>query len=136
MLAGVGHEDVDERGVSLSAMVAVVLVALFLVAGLVIDGGAKVRASREAEVVAAQVARAGSDAGAAERVVGRDGSATALTAARAALARHPEVAGEVSMAEGQLRVTTSTSAETTFLSLLGINRVHGRGSAVSELRAR
>lgn len=114
-------------------MTAVLVMAIFLVAGLVVDGGARARAHRRAEVVAALAVRQGSDASAADRLVGRDGSAAALRAARDALAAEG-VEGEVSLAGGVLSVTTRTSSPTTFLSLLGVGRLEATGSASGELR--
>lgn len=114
-------------------MSAVVVMAIFLVAGLVVDGGAQVRAHRQAEVSAAIAVRAGSDASAARRLLGEDGTGEALAAARGVLAAEG-VEGQASMSEGVLSVTTAISAETTFLSLLGIGSLPTEGSASAELQ--
>lgn len=123
----------SERGASITVLFAGVFVALLLTAGLVVDGGAQVHARRTAEAVAAQAARAGSDASAAERLVGRDGTGQALAAAQAVIAAHPEVSGTAAMDAGVLRVSTSTSVGTTFLSLVHINELTGSGSAEAVL---
>ncbi|GAA1395835.1 pilus assembly protein TadE [Luteococcus peritonei] len=123
----------DERGLSVSALGSVLVMALFLVAGLVIDGGARARAHRRAEVAAAVAVRQGSDASAADRLVGRDGTGAALGAARQALADEG-VEGEASLSAGVITVTTRAESETTFLSLLGIDRLEATGSASGELR--
>ena len=47
-----------QRGVSLSSFFAVVVLALLLVAGLVVDGGAQAVAARRAELVASEIGRA------------------------------------------------------------------------------
>ncbi|MEL4359368.1 MULTISPECIES: pilus assembly protein TadG-related protein [unclassified Luteococcus] len=117
---------------SVSVLTTAVMMAIFLVAGLVVDGTAQVRAHRRAEVVAARAARSGTDASASHRLVGSDGTQEALAAARQVLASEG-VVGEVSASEGRVAVTTSTSAETTFLSLLGISTLSATGSASGEL---
>lgn len=122
-----------ERGASISALFCGVVMALLLVAGLVVDGGAQVQARRSAEAVAAQAARAGSDASAAGRLVGRDGTSEALAAASAVLAAHPEVQGQAVLDAGVLRVSTTASTPTTFLTLVGIDSLGARGSAAAEL---
>ncbi len=124
----------DERGASLSALVAPVMLAIFLVAGLVVDGGAQTQAHRRAQVVAAHAVRSGSDASAAGRLVGADGTAPALATARAVLADEG-IDGQVTMESGVLTVTTNTWSETTFLGLLGVHRLEAHGRASAELRA-
>lgn len=125
------HQGRDRRGLSLSTFVAVVLVCLFLMAGLVIDGGAQVSAERRAQVVAAQAARAGADAAAAQRLAGGSGVPAAIAAANTVLSSQG-VSGEVQVSAGVLTVTTSVTTPTVFLSLLGQSAVigHGRASAV------
>lgn len=122
-----------ERGASLSALVSVVVVAVFLVAGLVVDGGAQVAAHRRAEVVAAHAVHSGTDASAAERLVGRDGSAPALAAARAVLAAEG-LDGEVTVDAGVLTATTRARSATTFLGLLGVDHLEATGSASARLQ--
>lgn len=121
-----------DRGASMSVFLVVVVMALFLIAGLVIDGGAQVTCERRAEVVAAQAARAGVDASAAARLSGGTGTADAVLAARRVLASQG-VTGTVSLNAGVLHVTTSVSTETTFLSLLGKFTVTGSGDASAVL---
>jgi len=129
--------ETDDRGQSLSALVAAVVFALLLMTGLVIDGGAKSAADRSAEVLAAQAARAGTDASAKYRLSGSDGTTVALTAARQMLAGHPEMDGSVALDErGWLVVDTVTSVPTGFLSLIGIRELQGSGHAVAKLQRR
>ncbi|MEL4504343.1 hypothetical protein AAEX63_07025 [Luteococcus sp. H138] len=123
----------DDRGVSISVLTTAVMMAVFLVAGLVVDGTAQVRAHRQAEVVAARAARSGSDAGAAYRLVGQAGTAEAVTAARAVLAAEG-IEGDVSAHEGRIVVDTRVRTATTFLSLLGIGSLSAEGSASGELK--
>lgn len=60
----------DQRGLSLSPFLVILLPALLVMIGLVVDGGAQAAAARHAERVAASAARAGSDAAAADRLSG------------------------------------------------------------------
>ncbi len=124
----------DDRGLSVSVLITVALAAFFAMCGLVIDGGAKVTAERRAEVVAAQAARAGTDASALQRLAGVDGSAAAVQAATAVLHRSAGLTGEVSLTDGRLTVRTHTESSTVFLSLVGVDRMSADGSATAELR--
>lgn len=126
-----------ERGVSVSVLVCLLIPVLLMCAGLAVDGAAQAAAARRAEAVAAQAARAGVDAAAPVLLAGLDGGATAAAAAEQVLSAHPQVAGEVSVAGGELlQVHTHTSVRTIFLGLAGIEELTGRGSAEVELRSR
>lgn len=123
----------DERGASLSVLVVVVMMALFLVAGLVVDGGAKVSAVRRAESVAAHAARAGADAGAVGRAAGTGVDVGAVRAASAGVLAERGVAGDVVVEAGEVRVTTRVEERTVFLSAIGIDAVAGTGDATAVL---
>jgi hypothetical protein len=121
---------------SLSVFVAVTVLALLLIAGLVVDGGAQAVASRRAEFVAAAAARAAADETAAARLAGQRAEVgAAITAARQVLADSGDVTGEVRLAAGRVFVTTTSGVDTVFLSLIGITRLDGHGSAEAELVA-
>lgn len=122
-----------ERGLSLSVFVVMLLPLLLVCAGLVVDGGAQTEAAARASAVAAEAARAGADAGAGHELLGQDPAAPARLAARQVLVRH-EMDGDVEVADGAVVVHTRTSAPTTFLSILGITRLHAHGSATARLR--
>ncbi len=123
------------RGVSLSAFVAVAVLALILVAGLVVDGGQQAAAHRRAESVAARAARAATDASAPYRLLGADGSVQALAAARNVLAGAEGIDGRADvLAGGRLEVTTSVRFSTVFLSVIGIDSLEASGEAVAELQ--
>lgn len=124
----------DERGGSQSILLLGVVVALVLSAGLVVDGGRKTAAARDAEAVAAGAARAGLNAGATGRLAGRANTTAAVSAARSFLAGAPNVSGSVQLLPGgRLRVTTQSTTPTRYLSIVGINTVTGRGEATAEL---
>ncbi len=123
----------DERGQSLSALVAVVLLALFLITGLVVDGGRQVAAASSAESGAAHAARAASDQSATTRASGAGLDIGAVRAAGQRVLSERRLTGEVSVVGGQVRVTARASSPTLFLSVLGIATVSGTGEATAVL---
>ena len=150
----------DQRGQALSAFVAVVLSALFGVAGLVVDGGAKAggraeaeaggsplsgaagpadeggaksAARAEAEAVASHAARAAVDASAFARATGSTLDVGATTAAGQQVLADRGITGQVTITDGVVRVTTTTSARTVFLSLVGISELSASGEATAVL---
>lgn len=125
-----------DRGVSLSAFVMTVVVALLMMGGLVIDGGAQSNASRECQQVAAEAARAGQDAAALNRAagVGTVDTHAIRAAALQVLADHPEVSHDVQIDGDTVVVRTSRSVPTTFLSLARIDSLDASGEARAVLR--
>jgi Flp pilus assembly protein TadG len=123
----------SERG-AVTLFVAIAMVGLLALAGLVVDGGAKVRAVQRADRVAAEAARAAGQAidlarvleGSDVRVDRRD----ALVAAESYL-RASGVEGSARVIEGGsgIAVTTTTSVPTVFLGLIGVPRFTVRGGA-------
>jgi hypothetical protein len=119
----------DERGQSVSVFVLLVMGALVLVAGLVIDGGQQVAATSRAEAAAAGASRAAGNAAATQQLGGVEPAGAAVLAATAYLAGDPSVEGTVRLREGVVRVETRSSAATIFLSVIGLGTVTGTGSA-------
>jgi len=124
-----------ERGQALSSFVVVAVIALLLIAGLVVDGGRKTAADRRAELTAAAAARSAADATAAQRQAGRrPDPGLAVAAANQVISAEPGIQGTVRLAsDGTVNVTTSTSVDTVLLSLIGIARLQGNGSASAQL---
>jgi Flp pilus assembly protein TadG len=121
---------------SLSVFVAVCVLALLLIAGLVVDGGGQAVASRRAELVAAAAARAAVDETATARLARHPPEvAAAIRAAQQVLTDSGDVTGDVRLVGGRVVVTTTSGVDTVFLSLIGIPRLTGRGSAAAELVA-
>jgi hypothetical protein len=125
--------DRDERGQAVSVFVLLIIGALIMTAGLVIDGGQKVAAASRSEAAAAGASRAAGNAAATAELGGSDSVGPAVTAARLYLAGQPGVSGSVSVANGIVTVTTSASEPTIFLAILGIHQVTGRGSASADI---
>ena len=117
---------------SVTLFLAITVSGLLVLLGLVVDGGAKIRAVQHADAVAADAARAGGQAinvpaaitGAAPTVDAR----AAVAAANATL-RRAGVTGTVGVTDaGQsLDVEVTTTTRTIFLGLIGITTmtVHG-----------
>ncbi|MBA8793593.1 Flp pilus assembly protein TadG [Friedmanniella endophytica] len=110
----------------------VIMVALILTAGLVIDGGQQVDAASRAQSIAAAAARAGSEAQATDALAGSNDTGRALAAAQAYL-DGSGVPGTVGFDGDRLRVTTEITVPTLMLSVIGIDSVRGRGEAEAEL---
>lgn len=123
----------DERGQALSAFVVVILSALFLVAGLVVDGGAKSAAMAEAKSVAAHAARAAVDASARARATGSTVDVGVVTAAGRQVLADRGLTGTVSIEGGVVRVTTEVTTRTVFLSLVGVTSMRSTGDATAVL---
>lgn len=127
----------DDQG-SITILVVVFFLAVLAAAGLVVDGGAKLRAARQASAVAEEAARAG--AGKVDRdqayirggrfIIDRTG---AITAACAYLASSG-VTGSISMTGARsIRVTVTIDKPTVLLSLIGIDQVHVTKTATADL---
>ncbi|MCU0263288.1 MAG: pilus assembly protein TadG-related protein [Candidatus Nanopelagicales bacterium] len=129
---GAATARADDGAVTL--FVAIAMVGLLALAGLVVDGGAKVRAVQRADRLAAEAARAAGQAidlgavleGSDVRVDRR----AALVAAESHL-RAAGVDGSVRVVDGGagIVVSTTTSAPTVFLGLVGVPSFTVRGSA-------
>lgn len=126
----------SQRGMSLSPFIAVLLPALLVMIGLVVDGGAQAAAANRAERVAAAAARAASDDTAAARLAGGQlNVAHAITVAQQRVAAETGVSAQVSVQGGQILVRTKVVTATTMLNLIGINELTATGSAQAQLTA-
>ncbi|GAB3746376.1 pilus assembly protein TadG-related protein [Microlunatus parietis] len=125
--------ELDQRGQSVSVYAIVVLAALIAATGLVVDGGQQIAAASRAEAVAAEAARAAGNAAASQRLAGYGQATAAVRAARTYLAGQPDVAGEVRLSGGIVRVSTVTRQPTLFLGVIGIREVIAQGSAEARL---
>jgi len=122
-----------DRG-SMTAYLLITTVAIFALAGLVLDGGAALAAHGRAADVAQQAARAGVDA-LDERSL-RSATPAGLTAnpaaARAAAGEvlaAAGVSGDVSVNGGSVTVTARATQPSAILGIVGISEVGGAASA-------
>ncbi|MBE1584588.1 pilus assembly protein TadG-related protein [Nonomuraea angiospora] len=124
-----------ERG-SVTLFTAVVAFALLLCAGLMVDGGAKIQAYREAYAAAEEAARAG----AGQMNTGhaytsgqfKIDPAQAANAARAYLSSAGH-AGTVSTTGNQVRITVTVTKPTVLISLIGIGTVSATATASARM---
>jgi hypothetical protein len=126
----------DEESITLLAMV--FFLALLAAAGLVVDGGAKIRAAREASAVAEEAARAGAGRIDRNRALARGGRFVcdrnaAVAAARAYLASSGNTRSVSVVDARRIRVTVTISKPTVLLSAIGIGEVHVTKTATAEL---
>ena len=128
-----------DDGGSITLTLVVMVTALLVAVGLVVDGGAKLRAVQQATAAAGEAARA-----AAQQVnvaqVQAAGSARldAAAARRAAQDTLAEagVEGSVTVTSGSVSVNATVTRPTVFLSLVGIGSLSGTGAASADLTVR
>jgi Flp pilus assembly protein TadG len=119
-------------------LVVLVLAALAAV-GLVVDGGAKVRAVQTATRVAAEAARAGAQQADVAAVQAGDGLVLDPARARAAalaVLSDAGVPGSVTTTPDRVSVTASVTRPTVFLGMFGTNTVTGTGSGSAAVTTR
>jgi hypothetical protein len=126
----------DDGSITLFFCIAVM--GLLVLVGLVVDGGAKVRALQRADRLAAEAGRAGGQAIDVSAAIAGDAptvdTQAAVRATQAYL--HSEgVLGTVSVADAghSLVVDVTTSTDTIFLGLIGVNTLTVHGSATVTL---
>jgi Flp pilus assembly protein TadG len=129
---GAASARADDGAVTL--FVAIAMVGLLALAGLVVDGGAKVRAVQRADRVAAEAARAAGQAIDLGAVLEGSDVRVDRRAALVAAESHLQAAGidgSVRVVDGGagIVVTTTTSAPTVFLGLIGVPSFTVHGSA-------
>ncbi|MFX4272361.1 pilus assembly protein TadG-related protein [Propionibacteriaceae bacterium Y1685] len=122
----------NERGGNNSLMAVILAPAMIVAVGLVVDGGGKLSATREAQAVADEAARSGADAGATAEVHGDQPGSIATTAAKAYLA-DAGVNGTVTVRDGRVHVATTMTYRTKLVSIIGINTLPASGAASAEL---
>jgi Flp pilus assembly protein TadG len=130
------HPATGERG-SITLMLTILFPVLLAFAGLVIDGGAKLRAAGDANEIAQEAARAGAGmidrptAYATGRFTVSQPQAIAAAQAYLASAGHP---GTVTVAgANSIRVTVTITQPTVLLQLIGIGSMTSTGAATANL---
>jgi Flp pilus assembly protein TadG len=129
--------EASDRG-ALSLMVLILFVALIALAGIVVDGGAKLAADENAVALAEEAARAGATTVDASAAYGHGSfvvnQQAALAAARSYLAAGGYHDYEVT-AQGNraIRVSVTIAEPTKFLSLIGLRSFTCTGTATASL---
>jgi len=125
-----------ERG-SITLMLLVLFVGLIALAGIVIDGGAKLNQAENANAIAQEAARAG--AGMVNQGVALSTGAftvdqnQALAAAQQYLATHGYQGSVSPVGTQSIQVNVTVSAPTHVLSIIGIDTMSSTGSATASL---
>jgi Flp pilus assembly protein TadG len=134
------HMRSDEQGEegSVSLFLVVLLLAVFAVFGLVVDGGARLDGQREATNQAEQAARAAAQA--VNPTSLRDGTTTTLdpAAARAAASRYLASTGNVTLTGirvvgNTVTVSVTTTVQPAVLSIIGIHTLTVTGTGRAQL---
>ena len=137
LTAGTRRHAVDDRG-SVTLFLSMTVVGLLVLIGLVVDGGAKVRAIQHADALAADAARTGGQAiNKPSAIAGDTPTLDNRAASRAAttyLTAHGAT-GTATVTDGgrTLQVTVTSTAPTVFLGLIGINQITVQGHATATL---
>jgi Flp pilus assembly protein TadG len=133
--AGLAEGD-DERG-SLTLMLAVLFVALLAMAGLVVDGGAKLDEAEYAAAVAQEAARAGAGMVNQARAYSTGSFAIDRVQALDAAQQYLAVAGVHgtvrTVGADSIGVTVTITEPTKILSIIGISTITSTGSATASL---
>jgi Flp pilus assembly protein TadG len=126
-----------DRG-SLTLMLAVMFVALLALAGVVIDGGAKLTAAENAAAVAQEAARAG--AGQVNEATAHENGSFVVDEDQAIAAANDYLssagyAGSAAQGPGtdEIQVTVKVSEPTKVLSIIGIDTITATGQATANL---
>src|SRR5665648_228759 len=125
----------DRDAGSVTVFVAITVLGILILCGLVVDGGAKLRAVQHADRVATEAARAAGQAADPAALAGGEARVdrqAALDAAAAFIAASPATCSATISADGTaVEVTVTTTAPTVFLGLMGIPAftVTGHGRA-------
>lgn len=125
-----------ERG-TITLMLLVMFVALLALAGIVIDGGAKLDQAENANAIAQEAARAGAGMVNQSKALATGSftvdQAQALTAAQRYLAHLGYRCCAVADGPDAIRVTVTVTAPTHVLSIIGIDTMRSTGSATASL---
>lgn len=124
---------------SVTLMLVVMVSALLVAVGLVVDGGAKLRAVEQATAVAGEAARAATQQVNVAQVQSagsaRLDAAAARRAAQDTLAE-AGAAGSVTVSSGRVVISARVTRPTVFLGMVGIQSVSGSASATADLTIR
>jgi Flp pilus assembly protein TadG len=123
---------------SISLFVVVFFLALLAAAGLIVDGGAKLRTARQASAIAEEAARAGAGRINTDRAYAQGGRFTIAPGTATAAARtHLTTSGATGSATvvngQQIRVTVTITKPTVLLAAFGISEVSATKTATANL---
>jgi Flp pilus assembly protein TadG len=124
------HRYDAEQG-SVTLLVAVLGVALLIAIGLVVDGGQHISATQLADNAAGEAARAAGQQITGTAVLGAPPEADTARAAQAArdYLDAAEVAGTVTVSGSEITITTTVERQPILLTIAGVTKITGTGSA-------
>lgn len=135
-LAGCVAEGDSERG-SLTLLLLVLFVSLLALAGIVVDGGAKLDAAENAAAAAQEAARAGAGTVNQAKAYSTGSFAVersqALNAAQQYLATAGYQGVATSVGAESIQVTVTVTEPTRILSIIGIDSITATSSATAQL---
>lgn len=129
------HARETQRG-SVTLWAVIIATSFMLVVGLVVDGGAKLRAGQKADQVAREAARSAAQAVSGDPILGNPGLVDNTRARNAAedYLKTAGVPGDVVIANGEAQVTTYVSFQPVFLSAVGIGQITVKGHASAQVK--
>ena len=130
-------EDGDRERGTITLMLLVMFVALLALAGIVIDGGAKLDQAENANAIAQEAARAGAGMVNQSKALATGSFTVDQAQALTTALRYLEHRGYRCCAEADgpdaIRVTVTVTAPTHVLSIIGIDTMRSTGSATASL---
>lgn len=121
-----------ERGAGVTLLAVIMAPALLLCVGLIVDGGGKVQAARDAQGSAGEAARAAENAAASGNLTGQAAGPAAYHAARSYL-NAAGVSGSVHVTGNQVVVDTTAVYRPVFLSMIGVPPMTAHGEAAAKI---
>jgi Flp pilus assembly protein TadG len=125
----------NERG-SVTLWAVIITTAVLMIMGLVVDGGAQLRATQRADQVAREAARAAGQAVSGDPILGRPGLVDVTRGRQAATAylAAAEVAGDITVTGATITVTTRVRFTPVMLSAIGVGSITATGRAEAEAK--
>ena len=125
----------DERG-SVTLWAVIITTAVLMIVGLVVDGGAQLRATQRADQIAREAARAAGQALSGDPVLGRPGLIDVSRGRQAATdyLNAADVTGDITVNGATITVTTHVRYTPIILTAIGVDTVTATGTAQAEAK--
>lgn len=125
----------NERG-SVTLWAVIITTAVLMIMGLVVDGGAQLRATQRADQVAREAARAAGQAVSGDPILGRPGLVDVTRGRQAATAylAAAGVPGDITVTGATITVTTRVEFTPVMLSAIGVGSITVTGRAEAEAK--
>ena len=125
----------NERG-SVTLWAVIITTAVLMIVGLVVDGGAQLRATQRADQVAREAARAAGQAISGDPILGRPGLVDVSRGRQAAAAYlgAAGVTGDIAVNGATITITAQVRYTPVFLTAIGVGTVTVTGTAQAEAK--